>query len=75
MDVFPNPARDRVTLNVGESWAGRAFQVWDVAGNLVTEGKLVNNMSIEVSEWSSGSYILTAAASHGKLLSRVLIVE
>jgi hypothetical protein len=75
LDVFPNPASDQVTLNVGESWAGRAFQVWDVAGNLVTEGKLVNNMSLRVSEWSSGSYILTAAAPHGKLLSRVLIVE
>jgi len=75
LDVFPNPASDRVTLNVSESWAGREFQVWDVAGNLVTEGKLVNNMSIEVSEWSTGSYILTAAAPYGKLLSRVLIVE
>jgi len=75
LDVFPNPASDHVTLNVGESWAGRAFQVWDVAGNLVTEGKLVNNMSLRVSEWSSGSYILTATATHGKLLSRVLIVE
>lgn len=75
LDVFPNPANDHVTLNVGESWAGRAFQVWDVAGNLVTEGKLVNNMSLRVSEWSSGSYILTATATHGKLLSRVLIVE
>ena len=75
LDVFPNPASDHVTLNVGESWAGRAFQVWDVAGNLVTEGKLVNNMSLRVSEWSSGSYILTATTTHGKLLSRVLIVE
>ena len=75
LDVFPNPASDHVTLNVGESCAGRAFQVWDVAGNLVTEGKLVNNMSLRVSEWSSGSYILTATATHGKLLSRVLIVE
>ena len=75
LDVFPNPASDHVTLNVSESWAGRAFQVWDVAGNLVTEGKLVNNMSLRVSEWSSGSYILTATTTHGKLLSRVLIVE
>lgn len=75
VDVFPNPASDFITVHVSETWAGRGFQVWDATGALVTEGNLVNNTRLEVSHWSSGSYILTAAAPHGKLLSRVLIVE
>ena len=75
VDVFANPATEVARLNVGEAWTGRAFQVWTGAGTRVAEGTLVDNGTLDVSDWSSGSYILTSTSAQGKHLSRVLIVE
>ena len=75
VDVFPNPAQERITLKVGEAWANRAFEIWDSYGRLFTKGTLSHNTLLDATDWPAGSYVLTASARQGQRLTRLILVE
>ncbi len=75
VEVFPNPATEFLSLRVGETWSGLAFDVWDVAGAKIAEGTLEDNLRLPLAGWTAGTYILTATGAGGSTLSRVVLVE
>ena len=75
LDLFPNPSTSRVTLEVNDAWTNARFRVVDLSGKWMTEGTLESGTLLDVSSWSSGSYLLQATSLKGQHMSRVLVVQ
>ena len=75
LDLFPNPATSEVAFKVNQSWTNANYRIVDLSGKVMTEGTLQAATQLDVSHWSTGSYILQATSSNGKNMSRVLVVQ
>ena len=57
VSVFPNPARESISITGGELSSATKFEIIDVRGQKIIEGKLLNN-KINVNTLEKGMYIL-----------------
>jgi hypothetical protein len=63
--VYPNPATDRITVNLGETKAN-SFIIFEVSGRAVRTGSVSDRIfSIEISNLAQGSYLLQLATGSG----------
>ena len=67
--VFPNPVKDVLTINYDK--AIRQIDVYDVFGKLVKTFKTVSN-SINLSELSSGVYMLNMQTEDGLVIKKIV---
>jgi hypothetical protein len=49
--------------------------VVDLSGATLFEGQLQDGMATDVSDWSTGTYLLTAVHSNGRTMTRVISVQ
>ena len=75
LDVFPNPASDRVNVKISETWNGQPYRVINLQGQEWTSGILQSGEGLEVSTWPAGTYLLQAAHQDGVSLTRILAVQ
>jgi len=79
LKIFPNPARDVVSLTYPEDFARGSIQVQDALGRVIFAGKLeLENTSIQISVggWIPGVYQINLKdASASRLLNRRLVVR
>lgn len=75
LDLFPNPATSRVRFEVNDTWTNADYRIIDLSGKVMTEGTLISGSQLDVSTWSSGSYLLQTKSSIGKHMSRILLVQ
>lgn len=75
LDLFPNPASDRVNVKFSETWNGQPYRVINLQGQEWTSGILQSGESLEVSTWPAGTYLLQAAHQDGMSLTRILAVQ
>lgn len=54
--IYPNPAYDY--LNISNLKEMSHYQIFDVIGNKISEGNLINNDNIDVSELNTGIYLI-----------------
>ena len=67
--IFPNPVKDVLTINYDK--AIRQIDVYDVFGKLVKTFKTVSN-SINLSELSSGVYMLNMQTEDGLVIKKIV---
>ncbi len=74
--VYPNPAKDNLhIINAGSAYANVA--IYDMLGNLIKTDAVTSNMTIDVSSFTEGIYIIRFAGSEGKVInsSRFTVVK
>lgn len=77
ISIYPNPANNKVTLNFDSGKpVERTITVTDLVGRIVLEQVInKNNISINVAELNSGSYMLTTKGEDGIGTKKLVIVK
>ncbi|MBS4058647.1 MAG: PKD domain-containing protein [Bacteroidales bacterium] len=59
LSVFPNPANSELNINVAKNLIGKAYQVTDISGRVVLNGKLDSTLTtIKSDNLDKGTYLL-----------------
>jgi aldose sugar dehydrogenase len=73
--VYPNPAREKLSLEFSSSFVGNQVEVYSFKGDKIFSGKIDRSrLDIDCSTWSSGSYFLSATSPLGTV-SRTFVVN
>lgn len=72
--IFPNPAKDSVTINSGTTTQVVSVEIYDITGKKVFVDQVVNQ-SISIQSLTAGTYILLAKDSEGTLSTHKLIKQ
>lgn len=56
INLYPNPADDKITISISEISRKVSFEVYDMVGRSVFQMKGERNSIIDVSDWQSGVY-------------------
>jgi hypothetical protein len=76
LDLYPNPAIDRVTIAVDQVLTGSTATILDITGRIVSEAKLIDrNTTIDLRTFSKGVYLITASDSHGLKQTKRLVIN
>ena len=65
VSVYPNPVSDVLKIANANNLAKASFNIVDVSGKTVVQSKALNNDSIDVSNLSSGVYVLSVISEEG----------
>jgi Secretion system C-terminal sorting domain len=65
IEVYPNPAKDFLTLKVPSENSINNFMVFDVAGKNVKSGELNNSNTINLQALPNGHYIIKFVNTNG----------
>lgn len=65
MSVYPNPVTDVLKIANADNLANVSFSIVDILGKTVVQSKTLNNDAIDVSNLSSGVYILSVSSEEG----------
>ncbi len=65
--VYPNPTHDHLNINVGIGKQG-LLQVYNVSGQLVFYSNVLENITLNTSEWKSGLYTIVLHDEGGSVL-------
>ena len=69
LSIFPNPARERITISASASEAGKSYRIFDSKGILKLSGKMEGSrQEIKLHGFSSGIYSLLVEGSAARLL-------
>ena len=66
--VYPNPARDVVQLDMNEMSLGAVMSIYDASGRLMwsrTAERWTGTFTVDVSNWSAGTYHVQVATAQG----------
>lgn len=63
--VYPNPTSDILNISNADKLANASFSIVDVLGKTVVQSNALNNDTIDVSNISSGVYILSVSSDEG----------
>ena len=77
-NVFPNPAKDQITLQFEDVEQIEGVYVTNMLGQrtiLDTNSSSTNGLRFDVSNLNSGYYIITVAYNFGKIKSQKLLIE
>ena len=68
MNVYPNPANEKLTIELGNHLFGKDLEVYNSRGQMVLKQAITNENIINTTEWTSGLYFLKLANSSRKIL-------
>ncbi len=71
INIFPNPAADRITVHTGHSPA--QIRVMDLSGKQVFEGIMKNDESLDVSQWENGFYYMVVMAGEQQYARKIVV--
>lgn len=75
VNIFPNPTSEAVNLTV-EEYGGVTFQLFDVAGKLLTQASLTGkNTTVKVGDYPKGTYLLTLTQEENKKVKVYKIIK
>jgi hypothetical protein len=66
--LYPNPAKDFVSLNVSEIWIGKQAIIYNTLGQIVQQFELKNENNIDLTSFSKGFYFITSEGKTQKLI-------
>lgn len=72
MQLYPNPARDRVFIKYGNMPFESKVRIYDLLGRAVIESKIIDNY-IDISNLKNGIYILSILTEEGVLRKKFLV--
>ncbi|HKR03163.1 MAG TPA: DNRLRE domain-containing protein [Bacteroidia bacterium] len=79
-DIFPNPAKDLVTISIHENGSSSAtLKIYNLTGNEIYNRSLqlengANSISLQTDAWAKGIYFIAIKTSNG-VVTQKLIVE
>ena len=74
--LYPNPAKDLITISVNETVQVKKVRVYSVTGQIISEKEMPeNNLQLEVSDLQSGMYLLEVETEDGFREVKRLIIE
>lgn len=65
LSVYPNPASEVLKIGNANNLSNASFSIVDILGKTVVQSKALNNDAIDVSNLSSGVYILSVSSEEG----------
>jgi hypothetical protein len=72
LHMYPNPARDRVTITAGQEWSGKWYRLFNQQGGKVAEGVFSSGaVELPLSFLPSGLYCLQVEGFPGRGLSLI----
>lgn len=74
--VYPNPSAEKVTLQFGKRVQLNSVIVYNLSGEKVRRffpKKMTENLTVNISDFSPGVYILSATTSKGKITEKIVI--
>lgn len=78
LNIFPNPTTDAFTAEVSQEENMIGLAIYDIKGSMVKNIDYNNrdqNNSVSVSDFESGTYVVTARFSDGRLSSEQLVIS
>lgn len=74
ISLFPNPATDFVTLEMGDSAFAKAeYQVYDLSGRFITSQKIeAQQTRIDISQWATGMYMVKMSLDDQTIVKRLI---
>lgn len=76
MDVFPNPARTELAIDVKNEAAKTVkLSIVDMSGRQVWQQEVVNGCKVDVSPWTRGIYVVVIQDEHAILSRQKILVE
>lgn len=77
-EIFPNPGTGRVTVKLEEGIEAKSYRIYSLSGQLIyttlwPEGK--SQISFDMSEQGSGTYIFNIVDNHGRQINRTFIIN
>lgn len=74
--VYPNPSAEKVTLQFGKRVQLNSVIVYNLSGEKVRRffpKKMTENLTVNISDFSPGVYILSATTSKGKITEKIVV--
>lgn len=65
LSVYPNPVSDILKIANADNLANASFSIVDILGKTVIQSKALSNNAIDVSNLSSGVYVLSVSSEDG----------
>ena len=66
--VYPNPTTDLLVLSVNELKEDFKYQVLDMAGKLMTNGKIANTQTqLDFSSFAAGTYVIKISTNQNEI--------
>lgn len=65
LSVYPNPVSDVLKIANAENLVNASFRIVDILGKTVIQSKALSNNTIDVSNLSSGVYVLSVSSEDG----------
>jgi hypothetical protein len=67
--IYPNPARDFITLQCNAELIGEEYRIYDAAGKMVMKGRVTSTSAmIDLKNLSAGEYVLSAGMTSVRLV-------
>ena len=71
--VFPNPVKDFLQLEWEGDWNNTQITLYNALGQIITNYHPTANQPIDVSNLSSGTYILEISDGSNRVVKRIVI--
>jgi PKD repeat protein len=74
--IYPNPASEYITVDAGDITDKITIQLYDILGNIIYSQTSFDNLTtINLSQFSSGSYFLRVVASNSMYTAKQFIIR
>jgi hypothetical protein len=76
--VFPNPAKDMLTVSLSGNTTQQHLSVFDATGKLLFEQRLmpfIDSVQLDIHPWPSGIYVVRLMDENGKAISKRVVKE
>ncbi len=74
--VYPNPTTDLLVLSVNELKEDYKYKVLDMAGKLLSNGKLTNHQTqLDFSNYTAGSYYVNITSNQSKNIKTFQVIK
>lgn len=70
INVYPNPAGDKITISTGFSLSNSLFQIYSVSGTIMETGTINNQNEIDISSLPTGIYFVNINTNKKQIVKK-----
>ena len=71
--IFPNPAKEIITVELGNSNKNSSIRMYDITGALIYQSSFINSKQINLSSFKQGMYILQICSQETTIQENIII--
>jgi allantoicase len=73
LEIFPNPAQDKVQINMRAYNGISRLRLFDTGGRIVLETNISGNYTLDISSLNNGVYSIQCVHSRGTLMQKLIV--